>query len=182
MTSLRSRPTRSIALAVGLALLLAGTRAGAELPAEPSEAKIFDDIGVPGGELRTLVGSNRDTRLLVVYGYARLVGYDRQLELVPDILGSLEIEDNRVFTFGLRQGHRWSDGEPFTTEDFRYYWEDVSNNPALSPSGPRQELLVDGEMPLFEVIDDTTIRYSWSKPNKEFLPALAGAPPEGPPA
>lgn len=174
----RLGPTRWIAPAAGLALLVFGTSTVAgELPAEPSVAVISGEIGVPGGELRTLVGSNRDTRLLVVYGYARLVGYDPQLELVPDILGSLEVEDERVFTFGLRQGHRWSDGVPFTAEDFRYYWEDVANNADLSPTGPSNLLLVDGELPTVEIIDDLTIRYSWSKPNPFFLPALAGARP-----
>ena len=41
-----------------------------------------------------------------------------------------------VFTLHLREGHKWSDGQPFTAEDFRYYWEDVANDPRLSPSGP----------------------------------------------
>ena len=103
--------------------------------------------GKHGGTLNSLVGRSRDTRLLVVYGYARLVGYDRDLNLVPDLLDSFEVKEGRVFTFKLRKGHRWSDGHPFTTEDFRYYWEDVANNPDLSPVGPPRELLVDGEAP-----------------------------------
>ena len=41
-----------------------------------------------------------------------------------------------IFTFHLRQGHSWSDGQPFTTEDFRYCWEDVANNKELSPDRP----------------------------------------------
>ena len=84
--------------------------------------------GKHGGALHSLVGRSRDTRLLVVYGYARLVGYDRNFELVPDILESYEVQEGRIFTLKLRKGHRWSDGHPFTTEDFRYYWEDVANN------------------------------------------------------
>ncbi len=50
----------------------------------------------------------------------------------------LENEDDRIFTFRLREGHRWSDGQPFTTEDFRYYWEDVAHNKELSPAGIRR--------------------------------------------
>ena len=63
-------------------------------------------VGKPGGELQTLVGRAKDTRLMVVYGYARLVGYDRELELVPDILKDVDIEDGRSFTLHLRKGHR----------------------------------------------------------------------------
>jgi len=133
--------------------------------------------GKHGGTLNSLVGRSRDTRLLVVYGYARLVGYDRNLELVTDLLESYEVREGRIFTLKLRKGHRWSDGHPFTTEDFRYYWEDVANNKELSPAGPPRDLLVDGQPPLFEVLSDTVVRYTWQKPNPHFLPRQAGASP-----
>jgi peptide/nickel transport system substrate-binding protein len=132
-------------------------------------------LGRQGGTLRILMARPRDTRLMVVYGYARLVKYDETYELVADLLERYEEEDGRIFTLHLRKGHRWSDGHPFTTEDFRYYWEDVANNKKLSLLGPPQTLLVDGEKPKVEIIDKYTIRYSWSKPNPFFLPALAGA-------
>ncbi len=134
-------------------------------------------IGHYGGTLNTLAGRSRDTRLFTIYGYARLVGYDRQLNIVPDILESLDVQEGRIFTLHLRKGHRWSDGHPFTAEDFRYYWEDVANNKELSPSGPPRDMLVDGEPPKFEVINETTVRYSWTKPNPHFLPRMAGASP-----
>lgn len=133
--------------------------------------------GKSGGTLNMLIGRARDVRMLVVYGYSRLVGYDRKLNIVPDILESFESKDDMVFTFKLRKGHRWSDGQPFTTEDFRYFWEDVANNPELSPAGPQSDLLVDGEKPKVEIIDATTVRYSWSKPNRDFLHRLAGPSP-----
>ncbi len=134
--------------------------------------------GRHGGTLRMLIGRSRDVRLLVVYGYARLVGYNERLEIVPDILERIEVQEGRIFTMTLRKGHRWSDGHPFTAEDFRYYWEDVANNRELSPTGPPRDLLVEGgEPPKFEVLDDTTVRYSWSKPNPDFLPRMAGASP-----
>ena len=43
-----------------------------------------------------------------------------------------------IFTLKLRKGHRWSDGHPFTAEDFRYYWEDVANNKELAPGRPAE--------------------------------------------
>lgn len=150
------------------------------LPQEPSTVpfrRSGKQPGRHGGELRTLIGRAKDVRLLAVYGYARLVGYDEDLELVPDILAALEEEQGRIFTLRLRRGHKWSDGHPFTAEDFRYYWEDVANNPALSPSGPPKPLLVNGEPPRFEVLDAATVRYTWSAPNPLFLPNLAGASP-----
>jgi peptide/nickel transport system substrate-binding protein len=130
-----------------------------------------------GGELRMLMAKDRDIRMMVVFGYARLVGYDEKLHLVPDILQSLDNVGNRVFTLHLRPGHRWSDGQPFTADDFRYFWEDVANNKDLSPFGLPRALLVDNRGPKFEVLDATTIRYTWDEPNPQFLTALAGPSP-----
>jgi peptide/nickel transport system substrate-binding protein len=133
--------------------------------------------GQSGGTLNMLIGRSRDVRMLVVYGYARLVGYDPKFNLAPDILESIDVKDDRIFTMKLRKGHRWSDGQPFTSEDFRYFWEDVANNKELSPTGPPSDLLVNGEAPKVEYPDKQTVRYSWSKPNPDFLPRMAGASP-----
>jgi peptide/nickel transport system substrate-binding protein len=175
-------PPKSLSLAASLALgaaLLTGAPALAGPPDDPSVVTFEDglSVGKPGGELHMLVGRPKDTRLMVVYGYARLVGYTTELDLAPDILADIEVEEGRTFTLHLRAGHRWSDGEPFTSEDFRYWWEDVANNEAISPTGPPVQLFVDGEAPTVEFPDPLTVRYSWSKPNPFFLPALAGARP-----
>ncbi len=149
------------------------------LPQQPSVVEFAAPLqpGEHGGDLRTLIRKSADTKLLVVYGYARLVGYTPDLDILPDILAGYEVENGRIFTLKLRPGHRWSDGHPFTAEDFRYYWEDVANNPDLSPSGPSRALAVAGEPARFEVIDEHTVRYTWSRPNPAFLPQLAGAFP-----
>ena len=149
------------------------------VPQVPSVVKFSGDktLGRQGGELRTLIGRAKDVRLLVVYGYARLVGYDENFELQPDILERYEIEGGRSFTLHLRKGHRWSDGQPFTAEDIRYWWEDIANNKKLSPAGPPREMLLDETPPRFEVLDETTVRFTWHRENPFFLPRLAGASP-----
>jgi len=140
----------------------------------PATPLVVDATGEPGGEIVTLVPRARDIRYISTYAYTRLVGYDKDLQLQPDLLEKFENEGTRVFTFTLRAGHRWSDGSPFTAEDFRYYWEDIALNPDLSPAGPPEFMLVDGKPPRFEVLDERTVRYSWDKPNPRFLPQLAG--------
>jgi peptide/nickel transport system substrate-binding protein len=146
------------------------------VPSQPAVAAVAA-IGRPGGELRMLMASPKDTRMMVVYGYARLVGYTPALELAPDILKSVDVEDGRVFTLHLREGMKWSDGQPFTAEDFRYWFEDVAQNPTLSPSGLPVTLTPRGQPPRFEVLDKITVRYTWPVPNPLFLPSLAGADP-----
>jgi peptide/nickel transport system substrate-binding protein len=150
------------------------------IPETPAVADMSGEersIGAHGGTLNILMGRAKDIRMMMVYGYARLVGYDPNLNIMSDILERFEVEGERVFTFTLRKGHKWSDGAPFTTGDFRYYFEDVVHNEDLSPFGPPTMLLVDGEAPRFEVIDEQKVRYSWSKPNPYFLPAIAAARP-----
>ena len=134
-------------------------------------------LGQYGGKLRTLVGSPSDVKLMFVNGYARLVGYTPDFEIKPDILQSVDVTEGRIFVMKLREGHKWSDGYPFTSEDFRYWWEDIANNPKLSPAGPPASLLVDGELPKVEFPDARTVIYSWSKPNPTFLSELAAAAP-----
>ena len=133
--------------------------------------------GRHGGSIRMLMGDQNDIRLMTLFSYSRFVGYDQSLELKPDILESYEVEEGRIFTLKLREGHRWSDGHPFTSEDIRYTWEDVMSNAELSPVGPDPEMLVEGEAPKFEVIDELTVRFTWSKPNPVFLPSLAAPRP-----
>jgi peptide/nickel transport system substrate-binding protein len=153
---------------------------GQRIPEQPRILRRFaggDGPGQPGGQLNMLVASARDTLLMTVYGYTRLIGYDDRFELHPDILESYDVKDGREFTLKLRAGHKWSDGQPFTTEDFRFFWEDVANNKELSPSGPSVELLVDGKPPKVDIIDERTIRYTWDKPNPYFIASQARAAP-----
>jgi peptide/nickel transport system substrate-binding protein len=133
------------------------------------------EVGAYGGQIITLVPRARDIRYLSTYAYTRLVGYDEKLQLKPDLVERFEVEEERVFTFTLREGHRWSDGHPFTAEDFRYFWEDVAQTQELSPAGVPEFMLVEGKPPRFEIPDARTVRYSWDKPNPRFLPQLAGA-------
>ena len=150
------------------------------LPAEPRRdlpAREGWKEGRYGGSLTMLARGGRDARDLVLFGYARLVAWDETLKLVPDILESVAVEEERRFTLALRAGHRWSDGQLFTTEDFRFWWEDVASNSQLSPRGLPQELLVDGQPPQVEILDATHLRFTWPAPNARFLPALAAADP-----
>lgn len=147
----------------------------------PSEPLVVDlkasgrQPGKRGGVLRMLMSKEKDVRLLNTWGYARLVGWTSKLELKPDILKAIEVKDGRVFTMRLRAGHKWSDGAPFTSEDFRYFWQDVASNKELNPGGPPVELMNGGELPKVEIVDALTVRYSWSKPNARFLASLAQA-------
>jgi len=133
--------------------------------------------GKYGGDLRLLMGKAKDIGQMTVYSYARVVGYAPDYTIQPDIAESYEVNEGREFTFKLREGHKWSDGYPLTSEDFRYFWEDMVSNEILGRKGVPTDMLVQGEGPSFEVIDELTFKYTWKKPNPAFLPALAGPSP-----
>ncbi len=168
--------------------LLAPLVAAGELPplAERLPTKPRQDLpqritwknGAYGGTLRMLDRGGRDARAFIVFGYARLMTWNEDLVLVPDILLRVDVEEGKRFTLHLRPGHRWSDGEPFTSEDFRFWWEDIANNPDLSPRGLPSSLLVEGEAPAVSFPAADQVRFVWTKPNREFLPALAATSPQ----
>ncbi len=150
------------------------------IPTRPSIVDHFagsDGPGHSGGQINILVSSARDTRLMTLYSNARLIVYDDKFQLHPDILESYEVKDSREFTFKLRAGHKWSDGHPFTTEDFRYFWEDIANNKELSSGGPSVVLMVNGKPPKVDIIDELTIKYTWDEPNPYFISSQAQAAP-----
>lgn len=167
-------------ISISAGMLLAASTAFAGPPEEPRVLN-FDnlekEIGQQGGSIRMLMAKPKDVRWMTVYSGARLVAYDETFQLKPDILKKIENVDNKSFTLHLRKGHMWSDGQPFTTEDFRYWWEDVAQNEALSKGGPPRQMLAGGKMPKVEIIDSHTIRYTWESVNPLFMTALAGARP-----
>lgn len=149
----------------------------------PEEPLIVDleskgrSFGTQGGTLRTLVSRSKDIRQMSVYGYARLVGYAPDYTLQPDILRDVTVAEGRIFTLHLRKGHRWSDGTPFTSDDFRYWWESIVLNEEITPTGPPDFMYVGGKRGRVRFPDAATVVFEWDDPNPNFLALLAQATP-----
>ena len=62
-----------------------------------------------------------------------LVNQDAKGNLVPGVATRWQSNDNRVWTFTLRDNARWSDGTPVTAEDFVYSWQRLANPTTASP-------------------------------------------------
>jgi len=98
-------------------------------------------------------------------------------DIVCNVCESFEVSpDNTTFTFVLRKNLKWSDGEPVTTEDVRFAWEDIRNNPDISPSGvPTQwktGFSPTGTPATVDIIDDYTFKVTFDGPYGAFLRAL----------
>ena len=75
-------------------------------------------------------------------------------------------DDGRTYTMRLRDGIKWSDGEPLTMEDIRFAWEDVNFNKELNPGlGGMYKDLVSGNEVTFNIIDDLHFSLTYDSPN-----------------
>jgi len=94
-------------------------------------------------------------------------------EVIPNIAESVEVnEAGTTYTFKLREGMKWSDGQPFSADDIMFWYEDVFLNEDLTPARP--SWLMSGEEPVVvEKVDDTTVTFRFAQPNGLFLTLLA---------
>lgn len=144
------------------------------LPNNPLLIEPHEHIGQYGGTWRTgLVGSGRG-ELFSHTGYDSIVRWTPDYSgVIPNVAESFEAnEDAREFTFTLREGMRWSDGEPFTADDILFWYEHVVMNTALTPVPPIW-LVSGGEPVVVEKIDEYTVVFRFSSPSGFFIQHLA---------
>jgi len=93
----------------------------------------------------------------------------------PALAKSWEIsEDGLTITFYLRQGLQWSDGEPFTADDVVFTFNGVIFNEDVR-TDYRDVLMVEGQLPTCEKVDDYTVKFTLPAPFRPFLRQIGGA-------
>ena len=135
------------------------------LPAEPLVIEPVEEIGQYGGTWEKLISSAGQTALMTIYSYDRLLRWNPDATAIePNIATSYEVTDGgKTFVFHLREGMKWSDGHPFTADDFVFWYEDMLLNEELTPSFPTW-LMAGGEPVVIEKIDDYTVRFRFAAP------------------
>ena len=101
------------------------------LPSEPLVVAPFDAIGTYGGTLQTISNATEaGTSENISHRHVNFVRFSEDLKtVVPHVAKSMSASaDYTEFTFKLRKGHKWSDGEPFTSEDVVFWWENLSTD------------------------------------------------------
>src|SRR5262249_2477624 len=80
-------------------------------------------------------------------------------KIVPNIARAWEVSpDGKVITLSLRRGMKWSDGAPFTADDFVFWNQDMHLNRELNPV-PFTVMPINGKPIALEKVDQTTIRF-----------------------
>lgn len=142
---------------------------------EPVVVEGVEGIGKYGGTWLRVANSAHDVGIVSSrLGYANLVRWSPQgYPIVPHLAKSYHVsDDDRVFTFKLRRGVRWSDGEPFTANDILYWWEREATDPEIYGAIP--PVMVSAGKPGKVVkVNDYEVQFVFPEPNGVFLAQMA---------
>jgi len=147
------------------------------LPDNPLVITPTDRPGQQGGTWNhALVGGGSLSMLWRYQAYEPLYRFDPTwASIIPNVAESYEVsEDSREYTITLRRGHKWSDGEPYTTEDVRFWYEDVFLDED-APLGEQSFWYAANEVARLEIVDDVTFKVIFTEPNGFFMQQMAWA-------
>lgn len=92
-------------------------------------------------------------------------------EITPELAESWEFsEDGLALTYTLREGLKWSDGEPLTADDVVFTYNDIYLNEAI-PTQIRDILRVgeEGKLPIITKINQRQVKFEVPEPYAPFL-------------
>jgi peptide/nickel transport system substrate-binding protein len=144
---------------------------------QPAVIRPVHEIGQYGGTWRrafTGPGDNENGN--------RIMSSDKPLfwdytgsEIRPSLARDWEVSDEgRVTTLYLREGMHWSDGEPFTSADFVWFFEHMYENEELTPV-KNPETAINGQQGSMEADGDYAVRFVFPEPYPMFPDVLAGS-------
>ncbi|MBI3941898.1 MAG: ABC transporter substrate-binding protein [Chloroflexi bacterium] len=157
-------------------------------PVPPTQKIVKVGTYFPDGFNPFLVTGPRSVKGLL---FNALVKLDVNQNVVGDLAEKWEISsDAKVFTFVLRKGVKWHDGQPFTAKDveftFRRHVDKRTNSawtpPFLSIKGATafnqgdEKALADDKVEGIQVVDDATVRFTLEAPSASFLASLTEIP------
>ncbi len=177
------RPTRLPALAAVLLatvfLLAAPAASRAQDPGGSAEKPADGDwliyeMGSEPATLNPITATDAYASTIDEYIYESLLKRDEKtLELIPVLADSWEIADDHLtYTFHLKKGVNWQDGQPFTAKDVLFSFERIQD-PKVDAAHLRNYYQ---DIQKLEVLDDYTIRYHYRVPYFLALEFCGGIP------
>jgi len=145
-------------------------------PTDVMVVKPVKEIGKYGGRWRRGFTGPADSE-----NGNRIVSTDKLLmwdytgnKVMPSLVKDWKIsDDGKTTTIYLRKGLKWSDGQPFSADDFMFWYTDIYQNKDLVPT-PAPEFQIDGKPGVMKKVDDYTIAFEFPEPYYLFVDILAG--------
>ena len=134
--------------------------------------------GKYGGTMKLQVaGSSGDQAAPIAeyfYGYSILRLLNDGNTIGPGVAEKWEANaDTSVWTFHFRKGLKWSDGEPWSTADIMFWWNDLANNDDFGESVPDECKSGKGTPAKLEAVDELTLKVTFDAPTPLFPAKVA---------
>jgi peptide/nickel transport system substrate-binding protein len=183
-------------IAVGLLLILPVTALAQGYAEMPADAKILEfgvagspyadlEPGIRGGTMYISTFTNPKKWNDVTAHETSTTTYTNQMgrplvnrnpitmALEPDLAKSWDVSaDNLTITFHLRHGIKWSDGMDLTADDVIFTFNDLILNEDVETDQRDGLELPDGTFPVFEKVDDYTVKVTTSVVFRPIFDAL----------
>ncbi len=146
------------------------------LPQEPLVVKPLREIGKYGGTWRRgFIGPGDVENGNRINASDKLLFWDYSgTKIVPSVAKAWEMSpDGRRIQVSLRKGMKWSDGAPFTADDFVFWFEDLYSNKDVVPAAIA-DMSAGGKPGRVVKIDETTVEFQFDNPHYLFVELLAG--------
>lgn len=136
------------------------------LPTNPLVIAVDQEIGQYGGVIRRGFTGPGDHNNYTRFSYDALLRFSVDGgTIMPHILESWEpSEDFHSWTLNLREGAKWSDGHPLTSDALMFYYEGVLKNADLTPSVPAWFANKDGSLAEMVVVDEDSVQVNFDFP------------------
>ena len=140
------------------------------LPKVPLTLSPIDEVGKYGGRIRSFwpgagwSGHFQESQ----YGHSPLRWIDDGLGIAPGMCDTWSANaDNSEWTVHIREGLKWSDGEPCTVDDVLFWWEDLTQatDPAHPDAVPDFGQDANGKLATFTKVDDYTLKIGYGTPS-----------------
>jgi peptide/nickel transport system substrate-binding protein len=149
------------------------------LPINPLVLPVAEQTGNYGGTFRRAFRGVSDRWGPTKCQDHALSWYDQDLNMRPHLAESWELsEDGREWTFHLREGVKWSDGTPLTSEHVQWWYDNILGNEELTPAPPGNMVTgTERTLGQLEVMDDYTFKFSFADPHPLFINTVARPTP-----
>ena len=152
----------SMVLALTMTVLLAacGDKNTAEVKTEEGTTLVYGSGDYT--RINPAMDEHGEINVLLFNG---LTAHDGDNQVVPGLAESWDYDETTyTYTFHIRDGIHWHDGEPFTAKDVQFTIEAIMDPDNGSENAPNYE-----DVEEITVVDDQTISFRLAEPNVAFL-------------